>query len=308
MRPACKAILLIVLLSATLAGLSIPANSQGDTQQDNPALGSSDPPMAPPEFQQRINHIGEIIGTLDESIRAFYRQNRRMPSSLQELYESGWVLFMPVSTDDWPNLEITEEVLGPWQDNLNKIRISFTETGYVSDYYLMNFRCEGELWSLMNWDKQDAIARYEQHLSLFSDSRWTDRNERNIRVSMMDALSVIFFSRYFIDHGTVPTTVDELLNSAWEVNSDAAARLPIINENESGWFYLGVIPESGLMYVEYCLADSLPTYDLKVFKENDPLQTDPRVIGRSVICDPNAPTRDETIPLIDSSKPGWGLL
>jgi hypothetical protein len=259
-----------------------------------------------------VNRIVSILSFYDKSIEAYYRENRTMPDSLEVLDASGWVLFDALPTTAIPGLRIVGRALGSPEQDRDAIGIWFESSGYhFAAFEEIAPPGDEEEWKEYDWDQTEAVSRYERHYAGFTSThQWTDSNPTNIRISLMLGLCDRWISEYWKQHGTLPSTVEELLNGAYAPREDAIRRLPVVPTDQFGWFYCGVEPHASVSYVEYMLTDLGANDSQKIFSADDPdtlIKPGLRMIGRYVRHGEEV-TRDETVRLIDASLPGWGLL
>ncbi len=63
---------------------------------------------------------------------------------------------------------------------------------------------------------------------------------------------------YLLEHGTLPTTIDELLDDKYFINEDFITRVKeLIEDDRYAPFELGVLPDRGMMYFEYSRRNAL---------------------------------------------------
>jgi len=257
--------------------------------------------------QSRFTQLNRISHMTMFSAEAFYRANYGMPVSTDALLQSDWWWFSPVEQPYSEGLTIIDRPLGPPVTDLNSVSIMFTGNGYDLSFY--DYYGEDE-YNYVRYDKSDFISTLVERYSQFPDtSKNIDSEPLNVRIDYLVAATDSLVTAYWKYNLELPVTVEELLGGTWTLREDIIANLEPIPAEDGGWFYLGVAPESGIMYVEYVHTERGPVVQQKIFIENDPLTSDEsgiHGIGRYV-CVSEKITRDETIPLIDASLPNWGF-
>ncbi len=261
--------------------------------------------------QSRFSQFNHIVNFCGASVHAFYRQYDRMPASVDELYESGWFWFDPIPTEYAPGLQIVDRSLAAPDEDLNTVSFRFLSSGYQLYFYdLYNPGKVPEEFIKVDFSKLDFIALAEdQAAELPEGSILTDSNPMNIRIDYLSSICDSLVTSYWKFHADFPANTEQLLDGKWVPRQDILQSLEMIPTEEEGWFYFGVSPDKGIAYIEYTYVESVPVVQQKLYTDDqapDESGEGWRQIGR-YICNQNGVTRDETIPLVDSSLPHWGF-
>lgn len=264
------------------------------------------------DYQSRVSQICQIQSLMDKSISAYYQHFRAVPDSLETLVESDFCWFEPLEQYYSPGLELVERELGPPRVDLNTFHLSFTDTGYSFKVYKPHRDEENpEEFFVLDFSKEDVIGRLESYYSEFDpDSKFIDSDPVNVRICYLNAVCTRLLEDYWVYHLDFPESGEELLDGKWTVRQEIINSLPTIDEGEFGWFYFGVSPEHGIAYTSYILLDRGAVETQKIYIKDDPQKEDYdpgfTIVGRYASFNEMI-TLDDTIPLIDSSIPGWGF-
>ncbi|HDS30296.1 MAG TPA: hypothetical protein ENN67_04545 [Firmicutes bacterium] len=273
----------------------------------NRAEAQIDPVPCDPEEQARIFDAQMVRSVIGTAIDAYYRQHRQMPANFNQLRESGY-LFLGAG-NNLP-LKIVEKPLGDAESDFDKIGFTFTQAGFGCNVY-MPWGTPDNPDGMYLWNLGDDYNAFnlENYYSSFENpsSVFTDSNPAHARLSHMNILCDQLVMFYWLNHKQIPENISQLLDGKWTPDSDVIGKLPVYDSGSPGWFYFGVVPDSGLTYCERVYSNTAPVVNQKVYKEDDPLAMQENVVGRKV-CVSEAVTRDQTIPIIDSSIHGWGFL
>lgn len=266
------------------------------------------------DFQARLDQLSVMQSFCHIETEAFYRQNRRMPSSWNELENTDWVLLMPIPMNYSPGLNIVERPLGSVHTDLNTIQIVFNPLGFDFLCYMQNtieaVEAVDEQYRIISFGTSDYARALDAHYGEFSSgSRLIDTNTVNIRISLMKRICKRLMVDYWIYHQDFPNTFTELLDDKWVPYEEKIFNLETIPTGDEGWFYFGVSPENNICYFEYILTKTPPIIEQVVYIIDDALTVESGEIGRE-ICTGSSEgiTRDNTTPIIDASVLNWGLM
>jgi hypothetical protein len=256
------------------------------------------------DSQRRLNFISTINLEIKGELEAFYRQYNRMPLSYNELLESGWHLLTPIPQYYAPGIKITDQITAPGL-NPDALQLQLFIYGYNLIAFMPwgsdNGNEEYQSWELGNADLVYALNDQYQELE---DEVWSDSNPENVRIMLLFQICDALLVDYWTDKLELPSTSEELLNGKWDLDDSPVIQFPLIDENSSGFFYLGITPDLTVEYMEFKLNNRGPVVTQKIFNQEEIFSTG--VMGRPV-CSDESVKRDDTIPIIDSRLPNWGF-
>ena len=279
-----------------------PTLPDSDTESSTRITTSSGPQVD--DNQARLDQISSTHSIYSLFTECFYREQRRMPESLDELLNSQWFWLYPVEQEFTEGLTVINSTTCDY-DNHNTLCMSYSPDGYTFKA-LMPWGEGSEYveWDLGSTEFVDVLENY--YYEFDPTSGFIDRNPTNIRIHNAQMLAGILMANYWLYHEKLPGTSEELLDGKWSADYDQLGQLPIIDQGSFGSFYYGASPETGIMYLEYTLENCGSVVKQRIYIFNDPNKINPNAIGRSV-CGDEGIERSDTVPIIDSSLPRWGF-
>ena len=286
-------------ISQTTSGLS--------TNQRQGASGESFQYDPNDPFQARLDQVTLTLGVIDDSVFAFYREYRRIPSSFEELKDSRWLWFTPASTDNLLNPNFVERDVAAGAQDADSIGLTFSQGGFTYSALMPTEKNDPSGYDIFRWPYPDKATSYNKLLDKFPViSNYNDNNPVNIRIDTMVFQCDRLAAMYWGTHGTLPSSASELLDSRLEVRRDVVKDFPKVNPGDEGWFCFSVSLEKGITCIRYAHAGEKPQATEKIFLKNDP-SAEEGSLGR-IICPAEWVDPSVTTPIIDASLPGWGFI
>jgi len=269
--------------------------------------GKRQAPMS--EYQDWLDYTAALKDMLDISTEAFYRVNLRLPSSLDELRSSQWLWFEPVAPTYAPGFEVVDRPLEVWEKDRDKVQLSFDGTGFTFSYYLRKSQGAGDPHLVSTLSDKDALKRYEQ--IVLSDKRaaiFDVTNVGYIRQNLAYAISMRLARNYFSEHHGMPRKAGKLYESLWTPNEEVFGALEVIGEGRPFGVYVGFANkgDNGVYYYEIVRADGSTYVEQRMYRI-EPAQN-ATAIRESLLEGDQRIKREDTVPFIDSTLHGWGIL
>lgn len=259
-------------------------------------------------YSIRVSNLSEIYNFIRFSTEAFYRERRRIPASLEELYESGWLMFTPKPTELLPRLRLTNEPLYETAEYDNTVSIVFTPGGFKFSYVVPKKDLSG-----YRIEKRDGAINFaddfEEFTKMFEKgSCFTNRKPIDIRLCLFDSICNNMAFHYWRKTGELPENIEQLIDGKWEPREDIISRLPVVAPPAIGAFYFGACKSKNITYVEMVTTDTGVPFDMqRIYISKDPFTGEDVLLSRTASVSEKV-KKEETVSIIDSSIPGWGFL
>jgi len=261
------------------------------------------------EYQEWIDINIGLRDMVNVYTEAFFREYQRMPASLGELHSSKWFWFSPVAPDFTENFEVVDRELGSYDDDADKIQISFTETGITYVFYYRASEIAGQPHLYTGLTIGNAKSSYERNIQTDIDSAQFDVTHHGyIRQNLTYALSRLLVRRYVEAKHAPPSRPKDLLKDKWELVQDVFQSLETIPPSITHACYTGIMTVDGeaVLYVELMKPSREPFIEQRVY--NIQTMNNTTAVAETFLEVTKHVEKAETKALFDSNLPGWGIL
>ncbi len=260
-------------------------------------------------YSRWLNHINATRNMIESSTEAFYRQYGRLPTSIDELENSQWLMFEPVPPDNQPLFDFVDRDLESYEEDGDKIKITYDFDGYEFAYYTIAAEGAGQPHIVDALSNTHAANSYGSLIQTDMENENSDITDPDfIRQKLVHALVRQFARRYFEEHLNLPRDPADLIRGYWTPRTTVISNLPTYETDQPHWVYIGVAHEDDneILYIEIVRPDSTVVSEQWVFKVST--QDNTTSVHEYRLTDDDEIERDVTEPFIDASQPGWGLL
>ena len=261
------------------------------------------------EYQEWVDINTNVRDMVNVCTEAFYREYHRMPASLDELKTSKWYWLDPVAPDFAENFELVDRELGSYDDDSDRIQVSFTETGITYVFYYRASEETGQPHKFTGLTRADAKSGYENNIQIDINSAQFDvTNSGYIRQNLAYAISRLLVRRYVEAAQAPPSKPSALFKDRWTPRSDTLGPLERISPEITHYCYTGIATVDGeaVLYVELMKPSGEPFTEQRVYKIQTAGNT--TAVAEALLEEAKHVEKDETEPIIDSSLNGWGML
>lgn len=271
-------------------------------------MGCGDSKSHLSEYQEWIDINTSIRDMMNVYTEAFFREYQKMPSSLEELQSSEWYWLDPVGPKFTDNFELVDRELGSYDDDSDKIQVSFTETGITYVYYYRDSAEGGQPHKYTGLTRGDAKSTYENNIQADINSAMFDvTNMKYVRQNLMYGIARLLVRRYVEFYRAAPSKPRDLFANRWEPRTEIFGMLNSLPPNGVYSAYTGItiVDNEAVLFIELMQPNGEPFTEQRVY--NIQVTGNTSSVVETFLEEEKHVERDETEPIFDSSLTGWGI-